>query len=125
MSCISHQQKLGPLEKEIMDIVWDSCPCSVRDVCNRLQEHRPVAYTTVMTVMGRLVEKGILCKDERNKAHVYNVCTSRKDMAQMQAHTLISSIFDDYGDDGLVALQEEFSQLTEDQKKKLRTLLEK
>ena len=46
-------------ELEIMKLVWKLSPVTVRDVYEELRRHRKVAYTTVMTMMGILEEKGL------------------------------------------------------------------
>jgi predicted transcriptional regulator len=56
---------LGPLEAEVMAVLWQSGePLAVRQVATRVNADRstPLAYTTVMTVMSRLAEKGILAR---------------------------------------------------------------
>lgn len=65
---------LGTLESDVMQVCWRSDePVSVRDVLTSLNEGRtgPLAYTTVMTVMVRLVDKGILNRARRGRGHVY------------------------------------------------------
>lgn len=117
--------QLGPLEKEIMDIMWCQCPCSVRDVCDRLQEDREIAYTTIMTVMGRLVDKGVLCRYKKGKAHVYDVCTSKIDMARFQTQNFLDNLFERYGEDGFTALQEEIRKLPPEKQKILQNIFKK
>lgn len=117
--------QLGSLEKEIMDVMWEGCPCGVREVCDRLQEEREIAYTTVMTVMSRLVDKGILCRYKKGKAHVYDVCTSRKDMARFQTKNFLESLFDRYEEDGITALKEEIDQLPPEKQKVLQNIFQK
>lgn len=65
---------LGPLEAEVMAIVWKAQPpVSVRDVLERLNASRPtpLAYTTVMTVMARLAEKDILRRRMNGRGYIY------------------------------------------------------
>lgn len=65
---------MAPLESEIMGVVWDaSAPISVRHVLEELNERRrePLAYTTVMTVMNRLVAKGVLAREASRRSYVY------------------------------------------------------
>lgn len=114
---------LGPLEKEIMDVMWNDCPCSVREVYNRLKTDREIAYTTVMTVMNRLVEKGVLCRDTEKKAHVYNVCLGRREVARLTVRNFFDSLNLQFQDDGYCALQEEFNALQETEKEKIRACL--
>jgi len=54
---------LGELECEIMKVLWQSGAGNVRDVLNSLPKRNNSAYTTVMTVMNRLAEKGVLCRE--------------------------------------------------------------
>lgn len=65
---------LGPLEAEVMQIMWSAdAPASVREVLVRLNDERsrPLAYTTVMTVMARLAEKEILRRRRDRKGFRY------------------------------------------------------
>ncbi|HVQ64539.1 MAG TPA: BlaI/MecI/CopY family transcriptional regulator [Terriglobia bacterium] len=62
---------LTPLELDIMKAVWRNNPITVRDVQVAIQPDRPLAYTTVMTVMHRLHLKGFLNRTLRTKAHYY------------------------------------------------------
>lgn len=106
-----------------MDVLWANCPCSVRDVHAAISKDRPLAYTTVMTVMSRLVEKGILCKNTDNKAHMYKVCISREAIAKISAQNFLHSLFELYQDDGLRALREAVEQLSPEQQQLLRDAL--
>jgi predicted transcriptional regulator len=58
-------------ELEIMKIVWRRGSSTVREVYEDLLTRRKIAYTTVMTMMGTLEQKGRLRKSERGRAYVY------------------------------------------------------
>ncbi|HEY3140434.1 MAG TPA: BlaI/MecI/CopY family transcriptional regulator [Acidimicrobiales bacterium] len=65
---------LGPLEAEVMEELWAAtAPMSVRAVLDQLNQDRTpdLAYTTVMTVLSRLAEKGILLRDRDGRGFVY------------------------------------------------------
>ena len=65
---------LGDLEADIMEAVWRRGPgaaVTVRDVVSDLEGTRDSAYTTVMTVMGVLVKKGLLSARRSGVAHAY------------------------------------------------------
>jgi len=51
---------LGPLETEIMQTIWQDERSTVKKVHRKLSQQRDIAYTTVMTTMSRLAEKGVL-----------------------------------------------------------------
>ena len=65
---------LGPLEADVMRVLWDArTPTSVRAVLDELNERRSphLAYTTVMTVMARLADKGVLRRYRDGRGYLY------------------------------------------------------
>lgn len=60
-----------------MELLWRRSPASVREVQKQLEARRPIAYTTVMTVMSRLAEKGLLEREQRGRAYLYKPTRSR------------------------------------------------
>lgn len=72
--------EMGDLEAAVMSLLWEAEDAlSVRQVLDRLQPHRKVAYTTVMTVMDRLFKKGILSRSPAGNAFLYSPSASRAD----------------------------------------------
>lgn len=68
------QGVLGPLEQDVMRAVWTAgAPVTVREVLDRVNDgrDRPLAYTTVMTVMARLAEKQVLRRRHAGRGYVY------------------------------------------------------
>jgi predicted transcriptional regulator len=84
---------LGELERAIMEVVWAADgPVTGRVVVDELTRERPVAYTTVLTVMDRLVGKGLLRRQRRGRAHTYRATSSRAAYtAELMASVLGSS----------------------------------
>ena len=81
---------LGPLEAEVMQVLWNAAaPMSVRGVMSELNEGRatPLAYTTVMTVMARLAEKGILRREANGRGYVYEA--TLPDVAAIAVRTVM------------------------------------
>ena len=68
---------LGPLEQDVMDVVWRLGDATVRDVHDQLVDQRKIAYTTVMTTMTRLASKGLLQRDTQSLAHRYRPAVSQ------------------------------------------------
>ncbi|MGE5700861.1 MAG: BlaI/MecI/CopY family transcriptional regulator [Arthrospira platensis] len=71
--------ELAPLESEVMQAVWQAeVPVSVRHVLDVLNTRRssPLAYTTVMTVMNRLVAKSVLSRHGERRSYVYEATAS-------------------------------------------------
>ena len=72
--------ELGPLEAEIMDHAWkQEEPLTVREVVDSVGARHDLAYTTVMTVMERLVNKGFLVRRKVGRAYSYEPWMSRDD----------------------------------------------
>lgn len=69
----------GELEAAIMELLWNAQePRVVRDVMTDLRPQRPLAYTTVMTVMDNLHNKGWLTRERDGRAWRYSVAVSRE-----------------------------------------------
>lgn len=62
---------LAPLELECMNALWPLGEATVRQIRSELSSQRPRAYTTVMTIMDRLAQKGIVTRRRAGRAWVY------------------------------------------------------
>ena len=91
-------QVLGPLESEVMSVVWDQKEVTVRDVHGALNRERPVAYTTVMTTMGRLTDKGLLRRVEEQPAHRYFARVSREQYARSTVKSVVDWLVNQFRD---------------------------
>jgi predicted transcriptional regulator len=72
---------IGSLEAEILSVVWQRDSTTVRDVYETLRARRPIAYTTVMTVMNNLVKKQLLSQDKSQIAYVYTPAIPGREVA--------------------------------------------
>jgi predicted transcriptional regulator len=81
---------LGPLEWQAMEIVWQSETCSVNDVVDRLPQAR--RYTTVMTTLSRLFQKGLLSRTLSHRRFLYSARVSRQDLERASADYLLSRL---------------------------------
>jgi predicted transcriptional regulator len=79
---------IGSLEADILAIIWEKDRATVRDVYEALRQQRPIAYTTVMTVMNNLVKKNLLAQDKTNIAYVYTPAIPGAEVAQ----TILDSV---------------------------------
>ncbi|MDX1983853.1 MAG: BlaI/MecI/CopY family transcriptional regulator [Bryobacteraceae bacterium] len=80
-------------ELEIMKLVWERERVTVRDVYQALLEKRKVAYTTVMTMMNILEQKGHLSKESGDKAFVYTPTRSQRDVTRHLVGDFIERVF--------------------------------
>lgn len=100
---------MGDLEVEIMELVWEIAnpTVTVRDVYELLRERRTIAYTTVMTTMVRLAEKGILrIVDKSGLANRYIPEKSREDYIQSLVSKILGIFFKQFPDECDVFLKE-------------------
>ena len=58
-------------ELEILQVLWDRGPRSVRDVQEVLETKRPTGYTTVLKLLQVMFEKGYVTRDESERTHLY------------------------------------------------------
>ncbi|MCP4590851.1 MAG: BlaI/MecI/CopY family transcriptional regulator [bacterium] len=85
--------KLTPLEAIIMDCVWGLSQATVRQVQDRLKPTRPMAYNTVLTMMGILREKGFLRSRREGRADVYHPSVTRKQVGRSSLRELRDRFF--------------------------------
>lgn len=87
---------LGPLEQEVMDVVWQLADTTVRDVHGELAQRRTIAYTTVMTTMTRLATKGLLQRDTSGLAHRYRPAVTRDRYARSAVEDVMNWLMERY-----------------------------
>jgi BlaI family penicillinase repressor len=81
-------------ELEIMKIVWQRGTATVRDVYEELLKSRKIAYTTVMTMMGILEQKGRLSKTQRDRAYLYSPTEPQGEVVGSMVHDFLKRVFD-------------------------------
>ena len=83
-----------PLELLCLNALWSLKEGNVREVQQIVGRTRPLAYTTIMTVLDRLVRKGKLARRKVGRAFLYAPQLSRDSMRQMAVRELLDSLFD-------------------------------
>lgn len=122
----NHKTFLGQLEKAIMDVVWDNGPRTVRGVLDALPSERQGAYTTVMTVMNRLVRQGYLRRRPTTEgAFLYVATNSRQAYSAAASRQGIHQLVKHYGDVALVQFMEKLDTIPSDKLHQLKQQLKK
>jgi BlaI family transcriptional regulator, penicillinase repressor len=67
-------------ELELLRILWDKQPATVREIYDALNTERPSGYTTVLKLLQIMTAKGLVVRDEANRAHVYRSAISQDAM---------------------------------------------
>jgi predicted transcriptional regulator len=83
-----------PAELEVMQVIWQEGPCTVRKVMNALNKQRPRAYTSVMSLMETMAKKGLLRQKPKGRAFVYSAKLSRRKALSDMVKDLLSRAFD-------------------------------
>lgn len=115
---------LGELETQIMEIVWQAQkPVSVSEVLKVLSKKRSIAYTTTMTIMGRLTEKGLLKRKDTGKAYTYLPTYSKDTFLSRISRQFIKNFVASFGDTAIAHFAEELDKIPTDKKRKLLNML--
>jgi BlaI family penicillinase repressor len=80
-------------ELDILAVLWARGPATVRDVHEIIAKRKPTQYTTVLKTMQIMAEKGLLRRDETERAHVYEPCRSKEWTQRMLAGDLLHRAF--------------------------------
>jgi predicted transcriptional regulator len=89
---------LTPHELELMKIVWSrAAGVTVRNVYEELRKHRQIAYTTVMTSMKTLEQKGYLKSAPQDRAHLYKPTEPRQKVIKALVREFVDRVFNGSG----------------------------
>jgi len=98
------QYDLGTAELEVLKTLWDEGPSTVRAVMTHLHQHgRKLAYTTVLTFLSRLEQKGFVTSDKSGPAYVYRAKITRERVTRSRLRNLLDQLYD--GDPAPLVLQ--------------------
>jgi predicted transcriptional regulator len=109
---------LTPQELEIMKVVWEKGPATVRDVYEALRARRRIAYTTVMTMMNVLERKGHLRKRAEGRSFRYQPSRPRAQVVKAMVREFLDRVFGGSAQPLLVHLLED-RQLTDEDLREL------
>ena len=90
-----------------MKVVWASGAATVRDVYEALLERRKIAYTTVMTMMNILEQKGYLKRTQKDRAYVYQAAKAQKQVIRGMVREFVDRVFNGAAEPLLMHLVED------------------
>lgn len=114
---------LGELEHAVMELLWQGKSCSVRDVLNKLEKHRKIAYTTVATILHRLYEKDLVIRESVSSGFVYKPKVSKEMYTKQVANSFLNKFIGSYGDEAIASFAESIDSLPEKKRKYFLDLL--
>jgi predicted transcriptional regulator len=91
-------------ELQIMKVVWELEAATVKEVCNVLSQQRRTAYTTILTLMGILEEKGVLIHQRSGRAFCYRSLLSREQATRNQVQDVLVRFFDGRAEQLIITL---------------------
>ena len=117
--------RLHELEASIMDVVWSRKLSSfaVSDVVAVLQEGREIAYTTVMTTVTRLHEKGLFDRERNGKRYLYSPKVTREEFLRSTARDVLEQAVG--GQQAMAMLAEKVSEASASELDELEALIQK
>ncbi|MDZ4828950.1 MAG: BlaI/MecI/CopY family transcriptional regulator [Phycisphaerae bacterium] len=114
---------LGDAELAVLRVLWDFGPQTVREVMEHLHERgRRVAYTTVLTFLTRLEQKGVARSDRNDQAYVYRAKVSRASVTKSRVKALLEELYDGAAGPVVMHLVEN-ERLTADEVTQIRKLI--
>lgn len=116
-------KSLSSLEQEVMNIVWGLKKCSVRDVLEKLNKNKQLAYTTVMTIMTRLIDKGVLIRKHAGSRYLYEPKISREKFVAKSVHNIFSTTISALGQEAVTYFVKEIQMLKPKKRQKLLQML--
>jgi BlaI family penicillinase repressor len=115
---------LTPLELAIMKVVWRLGTSTVRDVHDALRARRPIAYTTVLTMLRILEAKGYVKKSKSDRAHVYRAAKPRHQVVGAMVRDFVNRVFDGAAEPLLLHLAKDARLSDEEREELLRIIKE-
>lgn len=86
-------QKPTEAELEILAVLWQRGAATVREVHEVLNAQKPTVYTTVLKILQIMTEKGLVKRDESNRAHVYRAAIEQEATQKRFAQDLLNKLF--------------------------------
>ena len=80
-------------ELEILQVLWEIGPSTVRDVNNELLKQKDVNYTTTLKLMQIMADKGILARDESQMKHIYSVAEDEQKTKEHLLDKFVDSMY--------------------------------
>ena len=101
--------ELGPLEFKLLRILWRHESLTAPQVLEEynLQAETPLAYTTIMTLLGRMAEKGVLKVNRERQPYRFSAGVSRERMLRQRVSDFVNNFFDGRPDELVMRLIEE------------------
>ncbi|HTZ89637.1 MAG TPA: BlaI/MecI/CopY family transcriptional regulator [Alloacidobacterium sp.] len=80
-------------ELELLRVLWEKGPATVRELHDAVNLHRAVGYTSVLKILQIMTEKGLVEREEAGKAHIYRAAASQEETQNQLLRDLSERLF--------------------------------
>jgi len=80
-------------ELELLGILWERGPSTVRDVHEQISRRRPLGYTSVLKLLQIMTDKGLVEREESGKAHIYRSAASQNETQNQMLRDMSARLF--------------------------------
>ena len=87
------QPKPTDSELEILNILWEKGPCTVREIHEVLEKSKDAGYTTTLKLMQIMLDKKLLSRDASSKTHIYKAAISQEHTQGQLVKRMIDTVF--------------------------------
>jgi BlaI family penicillinase repressor len=91
---MTNPQKPTTSELEILHVLWERGPSTVREVHDAISAKKPLGYTTVLKLLQIMTTKGLVKRDEQERAHVYEAWQPAEKTKRQIAEDMLQRVFD-------------------------------
>jgi BlaI family transcriptional regulator, penicillinase repressor len=91
---MTNPQKPTTSELEILHVLWERGPSTVREVHDAISAKKPLGYTTVLKLLQIMTAKGLVRRDEQERAHVYEAWQPAEKTKRQIAADMLQRVFD-------------------------------
>jgi BlaI family transcriptional regulator, penicillinase repressor len=110
-------------EMELLQILWQSGPTSLGQICSSLRSQRTVATTTVATMLKVMLEKKLVVRKAGKQGYLWSAKTTRKSAAMGMVQKLVDLVFDGSAE-RLVAHLVESGQISDQERKEIQKIMQ-
>lgn len=84
---------LGPLEMEVLDVIWGMGKATSREIFEKMRERKRLGQSTVLTVLRRLSDRGILHRDVGGDVYIYSPTLAREELGGRMIDDVVNRIY--------------------------------
>jgi predicted transcriptional regulator len=90
---MARSNKPTAAELEILDVLWEKQRATVRELYEEINKRRPMTYTTVLKFMQIMLEKNLVLRDEKDRAHIYRPAQTQRQTQKNLVADLLDKAF--------------------------------